>query len=215
MTFCIYLVISGAFVLRAERIIRDMAATNQTDTELWQQVQQEDPAAFSFLFERYWEEMFVMAFRRLADEATAKDIVQNIFIQTWENRLQITVGETLRPYLFTALKYSVIRHIYRVARHGTSDLPLSLHSLPVETGDHEGDLQEFEALQKKLQSEIAGMPDRMREVFILRHEQELSIKEIALRLSVSEQTVKNQLHSALKRLRFRLQDQALFLSFLL
>ncbi len=151
----------------------------------------------------------------VGDEATAKDIVQNIFIHAWENRRQIAIEETMRPYLFTALKYSVVRHIYRAARHGTTDLPLSVYNLPEEVLDHRQDLHEYDGLQEKLQSEIAEMPDRMREIFVLNHQQELSIREIALRLSLSEQTVKNQLGRALKRLRFRLRDHALFLSFLL
>ncbi|NML41350.1 sigma-70 family RNA polymerase sigma factor [Chitinophaga sp. G-6-1-13] len=185
------------------------------DAALWQQVKRGDTASFTCLFERYWDEMFSMAYRRLADEATAKDFVQNIFIHAWENRQQITVESNLSPYLFTALKYSVVRHIYRVAKQGTTDLPLSVYSLPDETEQKKQDHHEFDRLREKVQSEIAAMPDKMREVFILSYEKELSIREIALRLSISEQTVKNQVHNALKRLRFRLQNQAIFLPFIL
>lgn len=184
------------------------------DAALWQQVKRDDTASFTCLFERYWDEMFSMAYRRLADEASAKDFVQNIFIHIWENRQQITVEDKLSPYLFTALKYSLIRHIYRVAKQGTTDLPLSIYSLPDET-DAKQDHYEFERLREKVQVEIATMPDKMREVFTLSYEKELSIREIALRLSISEQTVKNQLHNALKRLRVRLQSQARFLPFIL
>jgi RNA polymerase sigma-70 factor (family 1) len=192
-----------------------MSIVHENDMELWEQVKGDSDVAYSQLFDRYWEEMFSIAYRRVGDEATAKDIVQNIFIHTWENRRQIIVEETMRPYLFTALKYSVVRHIYRAARHGTTDLPLSVYSLPEEVLDHRQDLHEYDVLQEKLQSEIEEMPDKMREIFVLNHQQELSVREIALRLSLSEQTVKNQLGRALKRLRFRLRDQALFLSFLL
>ncbi|MBZ4192285.1 RNA polymerase sigma factor [Niabella beijingensis] len=191
-----------------------MAINIQNDTELWRQVKQGDTSSFSDLFERYWDEMFSMAYRRLADEATAKDVVQNIFIHAWENRQQITLEDTLRPYLFTALKYSVIRHIYRAAKKGVTDLPLSVYNLPDEA-EQKQDHYEFDTLKDRVQSEIAIMPVRMREVFTLSYEQQLSIREIALRLSISEQTVKNQLHNALKRLRYRLQNQALFLPFIL
>lgn len=191
-----------------------MSIAQENDTELWEQVKGDSDVAYSQLFDRYWEEMFSIAYRRVGDEATAKDIVQNIFIHTWENRRQISIKETMRPYLFTALKYSVVRHIYRQARHGTTDLPLSVYSLPEEVLDPQ-DRHQYDALQEMVQSEIAEMPDKMREIFVLNHQQELSIREIALRLSLSEQTVKNQLGRALKRLRFRLRDQALFLSFLL
>lgn len=185
------------------------------DATLWQQAKRGDTASFSCLFERYWDEMFSMAYRRLADEATAKDVVQNIFIHAWENRQQITVEDKLSPYLFTALKYSVIRHIYRAAKQGTTDLPLAVYSLPDETEQKKQEHHEFDRLKEKVQAEITVMPDKMREVFILSYEKELSVKEIARRLSISEQTVKNQVHNALKRLRYRMQSQSVFLPFIL
>lgn len=185
------------------------------DAELWQQVKQGDTASFSCLFERYWEEMFSMAYRRLADEATSKDFVQNIFIHAWENRQWITVEDKLSPYLFTALKYSVIRHIYREAKQGTTDLPLSVYSLPDETDLKKQDHYDFDRLRDRIQVEIAAMPDKMRGVFTLSYEKELSVREIAMRLSISEQTVKNQLQNARKRLRLRLQSQMIFLPFIL
>lgn len=186
-----------------------------SDKELWDKVTQNDPAAFAPLFEKYWEEMFGIAYRRLKDESQAKEIVQNIFIHCWEHRHHINVTLSLAPYLLTALKYSVVRHIYRAAKKGITELPLSVFSIPDEERNHGQDWQEFEALQQTIREEVTHMPHRMREIFTLSREQELSVKEIALRLSLSEQTVKNQLHAALKRLRSRLQHQAFFLPFML
>jgi RNA polymerase sigma-70 factor (family 1) len=192
-----------------------MEATNRTDAVLWQLVKQEDAASFAYLFDRYWEDMFAMAYRRLQEEAAAKDIVQGIFIHTWENRQEIQVQDSLAPYLFTALKYSIVRYVYRAAKKGFTSLPLSILDIPDEENDYQENLQQFDGLQEKIQQEIAAMPGRMREIFTLSREQELSVREIAMRLSLSEQTVKNQLHTALKRLRLRLQDQAFLLPFIL
>ncbi len=59
-------------------------------------------------------------------------------------------------------------------------------------------------LQKALVLEINNMPARVREVFKLSREEQMSVREIALHLSLSPQTVKNQLSYALKQLRSRL-----------
>ncbi|MNL66360.1 RNA polymerase sigma factor [compost metagenome] len=52
-----------------------------------------------------------------------------------------------------------------------------------------------------INKEIDLMPARMKEIYCLQKEECLSIKEIAKKLSISEQTVKNQLQSATKRLK--------------
>ncbi|NLR80207.1 RNA polymerase sigma factor [Chitinophaga eiseniae] len=185
-----------------------------SDKEFWDKVTQDDPAAFTPLFEKYWEEMFSIAYRRLKDESQAKEIVQNIFIHCWDHRHHIQVTQNLAPYLLTALKYSIVRHLYRSAKKGVMELPLSVFNIPDEEKNYEQDWQEFDQLQQTIRLEVANMPGRMREIFILSREQELSIREIAMRLSLSEQTVKNQLHTALKRLRSRLQHRAFFLPFM-
>ncbi|NML23863.1 sigma-70 family RNA polymerase sigma factor [Pseudoflavitalea sp. G-6-1-2] len=177
-----------------------------SDQELWNRVTNNDSAAFAILFGQYWEEMFSLAWRRTGDEDHAKDIVQNIFIRCWEYRQEITVTDSLAPYLMTALKYSVIRHIYQSAKKGLAPLPLSVYDIPEEEKSFLQDWEEFQHVQQLIQQEVLNMPNRMQEVFRLHREQQLPVKAIALRLSISEQTVKNTLHNAITRLRTRLKS---------
>jgi len=187
----------------------------QPDNEIWDLVLQGDTNAFGVLFDRYWEEMFAKAFRRLGDEALAKDVVQRIFIHCWEHRTEIDVTNSLAPYLMTALKYSIVRQVYQLARKRKTDLPLSAFDIPDTEADYQEEWQQMDALQQAISHEVSLMPPRMQEIFRLNREQQLSIKAIALRLSISEQTVKNTLHFALKRLRTSLRDQAFLLPFIL
>jgi RNA polymerase sigma-70 factor (ECF subfamily) len=62
--------------------------------------------------------------------------------------------------------------------------------------------------------EIGKMPPRMKEVYLLKKEDNLSIQEIAGKLQISEQTIKNQLQQAYTRLRTRLKDHRLPLFFI-
>jgi RNA polymerase sigma factor (sigma-70 family) len=54
---------------------------------------------------------------------------------------------------------------------------------------------------ESIQREIAALPGKMREVFQLSRDQELSHKEISNKLGISEQTVSKQISNALKILR--------------
>jgi len=169
-----------------------------SDGELLHSIKTEDnPAAFEMLFTRYWKELYVKACQRV-DKDVAKDLVQEVMTTLWRRRKDIFTFEDgeIGRYLFTALKYRVISHYaYTAAEIKNSALfeVLSDHiySNSLETKE----LSEF------IESEINHLPARMRQVFRMSREDDLSIADIARKLNLSEQTVKNQLTEALKRLR--------------
>ena len=67
----------------------------------------DEHAGFRILYSRYWEGLYKKAYHRLGNSADAQDAVQDIFISLWQNRPTIEIGETLAPYLFTALRYGL------------------------------------------------------------------------------------------------------------
>jgi len=173
----------------------------------------DEQAGFRIMYSRYWEALYKKAFFRFGNRADAEDAVQEVFISVWRNKETIQIEETLAPYLFTALKYHIIKQVYRKAKKGIQ-VPLSLEKL-----EH-SELTTEELLQyKELQSAIAGevdeLPKRMKEIYRLSRIENLQIAEIAVRLNISEQTVKNTLTNALKRLREKLSHYSFLLTFLL
>jgi RNA polymerase sigma-70 factor (ECF subfamily) len=56
-------------------------------------------------------------------------------------------------------------------------------------------------LEEKIEQAIASLPEKMREIFNLSRKQQLSYKEIAIQLGISEETVRKQISNALQRLR--------------
>jgi RNA polymerase sigma factor (sigma-70 family) len=169
-----------------------------SDGELLHSIKTDDnSAAFEMLFNRYWKELYTKACQRV-DKDVAKDLVQEVMTTLWRRRKDIFTFEDgeIGRYLFTALKYRVISHYaYTAAEIRNSSLfeVLSDHiySTPLETKE----LSEF------IEGEINHLPARMQQVFRMSREDDLSIADIARKLNLSEQTVKNQLTEALKRLR--------------
>lgn len=173
---------------------------NLTDKALL--VSTDDHAAFRILYSRYWESLYKKAICRLGNGDDAQDAVQEVFISLWRNRETIQCGETLAPYLFTALKYSVIKQVYRKSKKGIL-MPLSADELE-RTAITTEELFQYKELQAVLASEVAELPEKMQEIYRLSRIENLQIAEIARRLNISEQTVKNTLTTVLKRLRERL-----------
>ena len=162
-------------------------------------ISMDEHAAFRVLYNRYWESLYKKAIYRLGNGADAQDVVQEVFISLWRNRATIQLEGTLTPYLFSALKYSIIKQVYRKAKKGVQ-VPLSANELERTEVTIE-ELLQYKELQTLLAGEIAGLPERMQEIYRLSRVENLPINEIARRLNISEQTVKNTLTTALKRLR--------------
>lgn len=168
-----------------------------SDAQLLQAVKEGDAAAFRALYDRYWERLYIKACQRV-NQDEAKDIVQEIMTTLWRRRNEVFTfndGEIGR-YLFTAVKYRVISHY----AHITEAIPNSdiFDTIALAAT---ADPLEVKELHVFIENEIRRLPGRMQQVFRMSREDELSIADIARQLNVSEQTVKNQLTEALRRLR--------------
>ena len=58
----------------------------QDDRLLLLQLQEGKRTAFNILYNKYWEQAYSNAYKRLKDEDQSKDIVQEIFVSIWVNR---------------------------------------------------------------------------------------------------------------------------------
>ncbi len=173
----------------------------------------DEQTAFEIVYNRYWEPLYKKALRRLGNSADAQDVVQEVFVSLWRNRDTVKVESTLAPYLFTALKYCIISQVYRKAKKGIT-VPLALEEL-VQLEVTTEELLEFKELQQIINTEVAALPERMREIYRLSRIEHLQIAEIAMQLNISEQTVKNTLSTALKRLREKLAHYSALCLFML
>ena len=174
-----------------------------SDAELLHAMKNGDAEAFKALYDRYWEPLYLKACQRV-DKDEAKDMVQEVMTTLWRRRKDIFTFEDgkIGRYLFTAVKYRVITHYAY-----TADEVRHPHLFDVLTDEAAVNSLEVRELSELIESEINRLPARMQQVFRLSREDDLSIADIARRLNLSEQTVKNQLTEALKRLRTSIQSR--------
>ncbi|PWK77061.1 RNA polymerase sigma-70 factor (ECF subfamily) [Mucilaginibacter oryzae] len=174
-------------------------------------VQAGEEQAFAVLARRYQETLYRHIYQRLGDEEDAKDILQNIYVSLWNNRHTVQVTDSLLPYLSRSARFSVINEYLfrkkRLAFEAYAALLIEPVSLPQE------DILIAEELQQEFEQQLLKMPGAVQEVFRLSRQEGLSSREIALRLDLTEQTVRNYISTALRSLRGHLakKDVALLL----
>ncbi|MEJ7558012.1 MAG: sigma-70 family RNA polymerase sigma factor [Pedobacter sp.] len=175
--------------------------SNKTDQELFHAMQSGDELAFQSLFNRHWEALYNSVYKLLADDDQTKDVLQNAFIEIWSKRDTLVVGSSIFPYLVSVAKNEVIslfrKNKIRLA--GDEVLLANLHR--VTYPDEQLIAGE---LQHVIDSELVSMPNNMRQCFVLSRYEDKSIRKISRELTLSEQTVKNNISEALRRLRKRL-----------
>jgi len=186
-----------------------MRSSELTDTELLQRIKQDDAAAYQSLFERYWEKLYLFAWKRLKSRQEAEDVVQHVFMKIWERRATRNIVFSFQHYLYRSVSYEVIASLKGMLDRTEDISAVNESILPAFNNVLEKmSVDELDAL---IESEISNLPLRMQEIYRLSREKELSIREIAEHLDLSEQTVKNQLTGALARLRKPVTDALVLL----
>ena len=168
-----------------------------TDEKLMSLLKQGDPAAFNCLYGRHWEALYQTAYRRLADREQCSDIVQDVFIDLWEQRSHKKIQQ-LEPYLHTAVRYKIYTLLAKGKKFPAFVEPFEQLLVSPFTAD--GPFHEQEQ-QRLLTAWLDTLPRKRRRIFELRYLEGMTTKEIADTLQVSQKTVQNQLKTASDSLR--------------
>lgn len=166
-----------------------------TDQQLLNQVQKKHSAAFTRLFDRYWEILFNAAYNMVRDEEAAKDIVQEIMIQLWEKPERKI--QNLKSYLLQSVKYQSFAHLRKVKKVGelVNDYQ---EIIAANQTEEEIFVQE---LNGSLQKIIQDLPEKCRKIFQMSRFEQMKNAEIAKKMNIKEKTVENQINKALNYLR--------------
>jgi RNA polymerase sigma-70 factor (ECF subfamily) len=170
-----------------------------SDQELLSLLLKDDRNAFTQIYNRYMDLLYLHALKRLKDEDEAEDLIQDLFITIWEKRAELNFGSTLSAYLYRAVKNKVINALAH--RHIKTNYLESLQQY-IDAGEFNTDeAVRVKELAEQIEKEVGRMPAKMQEIFLLSRNENLSHKEIAEQLGISDKTVKKQVGNAIKILK--------------
>jgi len=162
--------------------------------------------AWECAFEAHYVELCEYVLRFVGSAEATEDIVQDLFLHLWNTRGPRDRLRLSRPYLYVAARNRALKHL----RHGRVVKAwidrASLEEAPA--SDTPEDLYLRGELEDALRRAIEELPNRCREIFVLRRRDQLGYHEIAARLGVSLGTVKSQMWRATVLLREKLASLA-------
>lgn len=160
-------------------------------------VQSGDATALKTLFGRYRSRLFGFLLKRCGDGATAEDLIQETWLRVVRSRHRYDPRRRFSTWLFQ-IANNLSRDLARrrdVERRGREGM-LSAESIRRPTTEAPG-----HDLRLDMERRLAVLPDRLREVLVLRYHQQLTEREIAEVVGIPQGTVKSRLHGAVRALR--------------
>lgn len=179
-----------------------------SEEELWGCIQRNDNHALKKLFDLHYRPLCVYALQFTERLPDAEDIVQTIFIKFWTKRKELNINSSIKSYLYKSVFNECMQSIRK-----TKKLEGSVDNLKYEMlqSQIEEDLSFQQDKIDKIQSLIAELPVRCREILLLSKKEGLKNKEIAEKLGISIKTVESQMGIAFKKIRQGFENEELIL----
>ena len=170
---------------------------NSEDHKNWESFLEGDRVAFANLYKQHAEGLFKYGFKMTSNVELIRDSINELFIDLWNQRAQLSRVLKPKNYLIKAFRYKLLagkkketqfEKVYPINEEVTS-------SIETEWISNEEQLEQINILYRS----IDVLPDRQREVIHLKYLQNLSTKEIAEILDINPQSVTNLLVSRLNQ----------------
>jgi RNA polymerase sigma-70 factor (ECF subfamily) len=155
-------------------------------------------AAFTRLIRKYQEKLYWHIRRLVIQHEDTHDVLQNVFIKTWNNLLNFRGESSLYTWLYRIATNESLTYLNQQKRRHA----ISLDSEEKEyLRDRLQAEKHFDArkIEWKLQLAIQELPEKQRIVFSLRYFEEMPYEEMSKVLETSEGALKASYHHAVKK----------------
>jgi RNA polymerase sigma-70 factor (ECF subfamily) len=170
-----------------------------SDEQLFELIKLNNAEAYKVLYDRLFYILFSHALHKLRSKEDAQDLTQDLFMNIWNKREQIIINGQVINFLFASLRNSIINYYIKTKKQNEREELYHYFKTHFEATT-ERTIHKNE-LEKIIQNEIDALPLKMKQIYLLSRNQELSHKEIADLMAISELTVKKQVANALKILK--------------
>ncbi|HRE52496.1 MAG TPA: RNA polymerase sigma-70 factor [Flavitalea sp.] len=162
-----------------------------------------DVGMFEAFFEAYKKRVYGVALKMLKSPTEAEEIVQEVFLSIWQSRERLDKINDPEAYLFTATHNAVYTHLKKASRNEQL-LNTILRHIARKQNTTEEAIAAREA-EQLISKAVQQLPQQQRTVFQLNKQEGLSYLEIAERMHLSPNTVRNHLAESMKTIRIVLK----------
>lgn len=153
---------------------------------------------------------YIISADYISDINLVEDIVQEVFIKLWISREMIHANDSIKSLLFFMARNLIFSHHRKKINEDFYKMTV-LQAMAEDSYANVEEEYEAHDLQDFINKLIQELSPRCQEIFNMSRKQNLSYKEIAQSLQISEKTVENQISIALKHLKKNLYLLIMFM----
>lgn len=175
-----------------------------------EKVKKGDPKAFQKLFQVFYPKLMSYA-SRFVDEHTAEDLVQELFTSYWEKKDRINADNIL-AFMYKWLNNSCLNYLKHQAVVDAYEAKIRLaeqRAASMELFLEQNDIFKqmvSQDIRNMVQLSLKKLPPRCAEAFELCYLQDMTYKEVAEKMQLSQRTVETYIYQAINFLRTELHN---------
>jgi RNA polymerase sigma factor (sigma-70 family) len=182
---------------------------------IWERFKSGDQEAFAILYNRYIDNLYNYGIKLSKDTNVVKDSLQELFIELYLNREKLTVSpENLKYYLLLALKRSLIKKL-QSKRKFSNEFSLIEFEPEYSIEFKMIEAEQNDEIARKVRNALRQLPAKQKEAVYLRFNESLEYSDIAGLLEITVESVRKQVHRALKTVREIIKDESHVILFFL
>ncbi len=158
-------------------------------------------SSYKILFTKYYAPFVRFVEKIITDKQSAEDIIQDVFTRIYLNRDSLDENLCLESYIFVLARNAALNYL----KSHNKVLLVEYDDNMVSSVRSDSDTL-FNELSDSIRNEIHSMPEKRRKVFLLSRKNNLSNKEIAKNMNISEKTVERHITLALSKLKKNLMS---------
>jgi len=167
------------------------------DIRLLELFNQNEREAFRELFTRYYKPMVLAAKLYSNNAQDAEDIVQQVFVKVWEEKLHLKINTSFKRYLQVSVRNACFNHIAGLKAKPGIALDMCEDILAEQAIDFMLLYEEIQVFKKAFDA----LPRQSRLVFELVYFSDQPYKAAAQTLKLSVNTIKSHLRKAIRILK--------------
>ncbi len=173
------------------------------DETLWKGLMRGDKEMFLALYKKYYHCLLFIGLKEMKDASLVKDSIQQLFLYLWEKRASIMEAKNVKSYLVTSFLRKLSSDWKTSGKYCNLQAVTDDYTTDPQPTPEEKLINKDEHIQVSnlLMTLINDLPNRQKELIVLKFYEGLSYDEIVEKTGLSHRTVYNKIHEALKKLK--------------